>query len=211
MTTMSFWFVIFNRIFAYFIFLFSAQLTRAEVEHRVRYATELIIEDEMQSRILKKKIENSKVRAKAIRTINAAYKKIIQILKEDELFYEPILRSLDHDMEDQSTFINYILHLGRPAIVKFKELNIRYRKLQEFYRKNLQSKIEMFKNFTPVTIRPLQLKKSQEEFPLLPKSHYVRRTSSMNALKLFEICLEDEIKELKLATLCSQAKEIYPR
>lgn len=191
-----------------------AQLTRAEVENRIRYVNEFIIQDEIQSRILKKKIENSNVRAKAIRTINATYKKIIQILQEDMVFYGPILRSLDKDMEDQSTFINYILYLGRPAIVKFRELNIRYRKKQELSRKNLQSKIEMVKRFTPVTAvaKPPQLQKSNEELVSLPKpGHYVRRTSTMESLKLFANFLEYKIKRLKLTSLCSQAKEIYPR
>lgn len=181
----------------------------------MRYANEFIIQNEMQSRILRKKIANSNVRAKAIRTINATYKKIIQILKADEVFYEPILRSLFNDMADQSTFTNYILYLGRPAIVKFKQLSIRYRKLQDIYRKNLQSKIEMFNYVSPVAKRaekPTLLKTSQDELPLWSKPPlYVQRTASMEALKLVANSLEDEIKELKLATFCSQAKEIYPR
>lgn len=154
------------------------------------------------------------MRAKAIKTINATYKKIIQILQEDKVFYGPILRSLDNDMEDQRSFINYILYLGRPAIVKFNELNIRYRKLHEISQKNLQSKIQMLNHFTPVTVmaNPPKLQMSNEELASLPKpAHYVRRTETMESLKFYANLLEYQIKQLKLATFCSQAKEIYPR
>lgn len=81
----------------------------------------------MKSRVFRKKIENSNVRLKAIKTINGTYRKMIQVLRHDGIFYEPILRSLSQDIEDQSNFIKHILHLGMPAIAKFKELSEEYR------------------------------------------------------------------------------------
>lgn len=180
------------------------------MENRIRYANEFILEDEIQCRKLKKKIENSNVRVKAIRAINSTYQKVMQMLLQDEIFYEPILRSLDEDMEEQSNFIKYILYLGKPAISRFKELNIEYRQQQEKSRKNLQSKIEMLNFFLRPTVKGLLAHKDE-----LPESanptHYIRDTKSMHILKIRLSAIEKVIKELKFVTLCSQAKEIYPR
>lgn len=190
--------------------IFIVQLKRAELENRIRYANEFILEDELHSRKLKKKIENSNVRIKAIRAINSTYQKVIQILLQDEIFYEPILRSLDHDMEDQSNFINYILYLGKPAIAKFRELNIEFRQLQEKSRKNLQSKMEMLNTLLRPSVRATLVRKDVLPMSTNPK-HYIRDTHSMFILKIRLAAIEKVIKELKFVTLCSQAREIYPR
>lgn len=113
------------------------------LENRIKYRNEFVLEEELKSRVFIKKIENSNVRLKAIKTINNTYKKIIQVLLHDAIFYEPILRSLNADMEDQTNFIKHILYLGIPAIAKFKELNYEYRQLEDKSRKNLQAKLQM--------------------------------------------------------------------
>lgn len=102
-------------------------LEKASLENRIKYTNEFKLNEECHIKNLQKKVENSKVRLKAVRTVNDTYKKIIQILRHDEIFYEPILNSLDRDIEDQSNFIKHILHLGTPAISRFKELSEEYR------------------------------------------------------------------------------------
>jgi len=78
-------------------------------------------------RQIRKNIENSNVRLRALKTINGAYKSMIQILRHDEIFYDPILRSLTYDIDDQAAFIKHVLFLGTPAIARFKELSEEYR------------------------------------------------------------------------------------
>ncbi|XP_032289696.1 uncharacterized protein [Drosophila virilis] len=184
-------------------------INRSKVENMIKYENEFMLEEERLSRVFQKKIENSNMRLKAIRTINITYKKMVQVLLQDEIFYEPILRSLDHDMEDQVNFIKHILYLGMPAIAKFRELNHEFLQLESKSRKNLQAKIQILNSLKkPVVTGPPVVK--VREILADPK-RYVRETESMHTLKVQLLAIEKTIKNLKLTTLCSQAKEIYPR
>ncbi|KAM8704413.1 hypothetical protein ACLKA7_008937 [Drosophila subpalustris] len=187
-------------------------LDRAEVENRIKYANEFQRDEELKSRVLLKKIENSNVRLKAITTINTTYKKIIQVLLQDEIFYEPILRSLDDDMEDQANFIKHILYMGMPAIAKFKELNAEFRLLEKKSRQNLQSKMQMLSSLLKKNAPspPTNKAKEEEMTASADPRRYVRETKSMTVLKVELQSIESTIKELKLTALCSQAREIFP-
>lgn len=102
-------------------------MEKANIENRIKYENEFVLDEEIKIRDFKKKVENSNIRLKAIKTINATYRKVIQVLRHDEIFYEPILRSLSKDIDDQSGFIKHILYLGLPAIGEFKKLSEEYR------------------------------------------------------------------------------------
>lgn len=197
--------------------IFKSQVFRAVLENRIQYQNEYVLEEEVKSCDFLKKIENSNVRLKAIKIINNTYKKIIQVLNHDEIFYEPILRSLNDDMEDQSNFIKHILYLGKPAIVKFKDLNYECRQLEDKSRKNLLAKIQISVSLTqppPVRVSEhAQMKKTNEGVVADSANtvRYVRDTRSMVILKHVLKSIEKTIKEVKFVTLCSQAREIYPR
>lgn len=103
------------------------KIQRSKLEDRYKFQEENLLEEEYKARNFLKLIENSKVRYNAIQTINIAYNKLIAILRHDELFYEPILSSLDKDIEDQNAFIKTILHIGTPAISTFRQLSEEYR------------------------------------------------------------------------------------
>ncbi|KAL7728292.1 hypothetical protein ACLKA6_007398 [Drosophila palustris] len=186
-------------------------LDRSEVENLIRYENEFVLEEELASRVLIKKIENSNVRLKAITTINTTYKKMIQVLLQDEIFYEPILNSLDGDMEDQANFIKNILYMGKPAIARFKRLNLEYHTLLDKSRKNLQAKMKMLASLKKPTTVFVPAEKPPRVSTQETDGHYVRQTRSMMKLKLELANIESTIKDLKFITLCSQAKEIYPR
>lgn len=189
---------------------------RAVLENRIKYQNEFVLDEELKSCVFLKKIENSNVRLKAIKTINNTYKKIIQVLNHDQIFYEPILRSLDDDMEDQSNFIKHILYLGKPAIAKFRELNNEYKHLEEKARKSLLAKVQMSASLYQPNrdhISGAGYKKSINEVisDSANSKRYVRDTRSMVILKHVLKVVESTIKEVKFVTLCSQAREIYPR
>ncbi|XP_036317769.1 uncharacterized protein LOC118732762, partial [Rhagoletis pomonella] len=187
-------------------------LERAVLENRIKYENEFVLEEELKSRVFRKKIENSNVRLKAIKTINGTYRKMIQVLRHDGIFYEPILRSLSQDIEDQANFIKHILYLGMPAIAKFKELSEEYRQMEDKSRKSMQSKLQMMSQYRKDAKRsslPKQTIKSGD--PISKAKRYVRETTSMMFLKNELEVIENTIKQVKFATLCSQAKEIYPR
>ncbi|KAH8417082.1 hypothetical protein KR222_002895 [Zaprionus bogoriensis] len=183
----------------------------AKVQNRIQYANMFVYQEELQSRVLIKKIENSTVRLKAVRTINSTYKKIIQVLQHDEIFYEPILRSLEEDIEDQANLIKYLLYLGKPGITKFKEISTEYQQLQEKSRTNLQSKINILSSLLKPTKAVFQQVKDKEKKSgsANPK-RYQRYTPGMKVLKYQATAIEKTIKELKSVTLCAQAREIYP-
>jgi len=171
-----------------------------------------VLEEELASRLVLKKIENSKVRLKAITTINTTYKKMIQVLLQDEIFYEPILCSLDDDIEDQSNFIKNILYIGKPAIVGFKHLSKEYQMLLKDSRNNLQAKLKILDSLKKPPNMPAPV--AQVHNPVdteVVRKHYVRDTRSMSALKTELEKIKSTIKNLKFVTLCSQAREIYPR
>lgn len=96
---------------------------RGSAENRISYQNEFILQEELITNDLKKRIINSHTRLEAVKTIHSTYVKIIEILRHDEIFYEPILQSLDNDIKDQETFIEHILYLGAPALRRFKELS----------------------------------------------------------------------------------------
>ncbi|EDW59505.1 uncharacterized protein [Drosophila virilis] len=190
-------------------------MERAMLENRIKYQNEYVLDEEIKSRGFIKRIENSNVRLKAIKAINSTYMKMIQVLRHDAIFYEPILRSLDGDMEDQANFIKHILYLGMPAIAKFKELNYEYRQLEDKSRKSLQAKLHMLSSFKiakPLGSLLVTRGKAKEEIPpSADPKRYLRETRSMLVLKLMLKSVEKTIKEVKFVTLCSQAREIYPR
>lgn len=182
------------------------------LQNRIKYEHEILLDEEVKSRMFLKKIENSNVRLKAIKTINNTYKKMIQVLLHDEIFYEPILISLIEDLKDQQKFMEHILFLGIPAIAKFKELSDEFRDMEKVFRNNLQTQmltLSAYRRSRGPSV--MNFNKPREAPPLNDIRRYVRETRSMMILKLELKAVEKIIKEVKFVTLCSQAKEIYPR
>ncbi|XP_065354589.1 uncharacterized protein LOC135949058 [Calliphora vicina] len=187
-------------------------IERASIENRIKYEDEFVLEEEIKLREFLKKVENSNIRLRAIKTINATYRKVLQVLRHDEIFYEPILRSLSKDIDDQSNFIKHILYLGIPALAKFKKLNEEYRLLEEKSRKSAQLKIQTVAGFKRIAPKQMQAKTSKPaDLVVNISKRYTRETKSMLKLKNQLEDIESVIKQIKMATLCSKAKEIFPR
>ncbi|XP_017874697.1 PREDICTED: uncharacterized protein LOC108621721 [Drosophila arizonae] len=185
-------------------------IERAIVENRIKYENEFVLEEELVSRMLLKKIENSTVRFRAIKTINTTYKKMVQVLLQDEIFYEPILSSLDDDIAEQTHMIKYIIYLGLPAISKFKVLNKEFRRLEEKSRVDYAAKVKLLADLKKPRVF-VPTKDLQDIVGDSRKDRYLRETKSMVELRKELQRIEKIIKELKFTTLCSQAKEIYLR
>lgn len=73
-----------------------------------------------------KNIKDSETRLQAIELLHNVYNKMIHVLRNDSLFYEVILKSLEKDIEDQQTFVTHIIQTTQPAIHKKKELMSHY-------------------------------------------------------------------------------------
>lgn len=180
------------------------------MENRIKYENEFVLEEEIVSRMLLKKIENSTVRFRAIKTINTTYKKMVQVLLQDEIFYEPILSSLDDDIAEQTHMIKYIIYLGLPVISNYKVLNKEFRRLEEKSRVDYAAKVKLLSDLKKPRVF-VPTKDLQDMVGNSRKDRYLRETKSMVELRIELQRIEKIIKELKFTTLCSQAKEIYLR
>lgn len=97
------------------------------IQNRIKFENEFLLDEEVRCWDLRRQVENTHTRLAVVRAVNVTYRKIVQVLRHDEIFYEPILRSLDRDIQDQVDFIKHILYLGTPALGRFKELSEQYR------------------------------------------------------------------------------------
>ncbi|EDV41806.2 uncharacterized protein Dana_GF17661 [Drosophila ananassae] len=145
-------------------------LEEAMLQNRIKYEHEILLDEEVKSRMFLKKIENSNVRLKAIKTINNTYKKMIQELSDEFRDMEKIFRI---NLQTQMLTLSAYRRSRGPSVMNFN--------------------------------------KPREAPPLNDIRRYVRETRSMMILKLELKAVEKIIKEVKFVTLCSQAKEIYPR
>ena len=102
-------------------------MVRATLENRLKYESLNVLEEDKKSQVFRKLLENSNVRLNAIITINSTYKKMIQVLNHESIYYEPILNSLQRDIQDQTDFINHIIYIGGPAIKKIGVLTVEMR------------------------------------------------------------------------------------
>lgn len=71
--------------------------------------------------------------------------------------------------------------------------------------------MQQFTNFRKITTRMYQRQGRQQTHVLYKVRRYVRETKSMLNLKAQFEEIEEIIKKIKMATLCSQEKDIYPR
>lgn len=189
-------------------------IEKADLENRIKYQNEFVLEEEIQAKHIRNKIACSVVRLNAIKALNDAYQRIIKLLTADEIYFDPILRSLQKDIENQNQFTNYIIELGLPAISKLAEITEEHRKLEERVRRNVASKLQMMQTYKKkAEQRQADLRKLQNkgEGIIDYSKRYVRETPSMLNLKWEVEAIEIIIKRVKFATLCSKATEVYPR
>uniref|UniRef100_A0A1A9Z6L3 Uncharacterized protein n=1 Tax=Glossina pallidipes TaxID=7398 RepID=A0A1A9Z6L3_GLOPL len=193
---------------------------KSEIENRNKYHDFYVLDEQFKSYEKKKLLVNSKTRLAAIKTINGSYQKIIAILRHDEIFYEPILNSLDRDILDQENFIKHILHLGSPAIARFSELSEDFRKQQEMARKRTLAMTELVTKLRSNRKRSSLFQtfknvdgghKGGGGRTAAIKSPFVRETISMLVMKTELKAIEETIKKIKFATFCSKSTEIYRR
>ncbi|XP_037953758.1 uncharacterized protein LOC119683936 [Teleopsis dalmanni] len=184
-----------------------------EVLNRIENQEDFRLPEEKKIKSLIRQLENSKIRFKAIKTINSAYKKVIHVLRHDEIFYDPILNSLTDDIDDQATFIKHILHIGSPAITRYRVLNDEYRTLDMKYKKELQQAMHDILNAKkPEPTAAVAIRRTTMRMSAAPQERrYVRETNRMMFLKNELTAVSNMVREIKTATLSSRAREIFPR
>uniref|UniRef100_A0A1I8PPU7 Uncharacterized protein n=1 Tax=Stomoxys calcitrans TaxID=35570 RepID=A0A1I8PPU7_STOCA len=186
-----------------------ALIRSSELQIRVRFQNEYILQEELTIRTLYTAIKNSQTRLKAIKTINTTYKKMLQVMKDEEKFFEPILNSLSKDIEDQQNFIAYVLCVGSPVLDKEKELQQNASKLEEIKRSQTTSKGQWLGEVK----RGSWQRKSyfNARLPSLVVDmgrHYARETRDMVILNRLLADVEGQVKSLQEVTLSFKPKAI---
>lgn len=80
-------------------------------------------------------LKNSETRTRAIEKMNITYKKIIDQLLRDSLYYEPVLSALNSDWNEQTMLVKQTFQIGFPAIENSKKLQTKFKKLRQITKK----------------------------------------------------------------------------
>ncbi|XP_073819511.1 uncharacterized protein [Musca autumnalis] len=192
------------------------KLNASQLEDRIKFQDVFELNEEKLAKECEKKLANSQIRLKAVKTINTTYHKIMQILQHDEKFYEPILQSLCDDINDQRMFIEHILDVGKPAMDKLKYLQDYSKIYNDKVRWETQSLIHDITNKHKLLnkTKPNPVVRSKEEEAALlidARERYARTTYDMSKLETELNKVSHVINGIKFATLCSTATEVFPR
>lgn len=88
-------------------------------------------------------LKNSETRRRAIRQINNTYKKVINQLLHDSLYYQPVLEALQADCKEQDTLVDQTNNIGGPAIKNTKELEWSLKGLEQTTRREEMERTEI--------------------------------------------------------------------
>lgn len=132
----------------------------SEVQDRIKYFDVTEFKEEIAGRSVRVNIKKSETRTRAIRTINQAYRKIIDTmlkvivirtlfqtilklngLSQDSIFYGPVLNALGDDIKEQERFINKTIMLGIPALENVKHLSNEFENLNNKIQSELHIRI----------------------------------------------------------------------
>lgn len=134
----------------------------SEVQDRIKYFDVSEFREEIAGRSVRVNIKKSETRTRAIRTINQAYRKIIDTmlkviniltlfqtiielllngLPQDSIFYGPVLNALGDDITEQERFINKTIMLGIPALENVKHLSNEFENLNNKIQSELHIRI----------------------------------------------------------------------
>ncbi|XP_055377902.1 uncharacterized protein LOC129609806 [Condylostylus longicornis] len=92
-------------------------IEKSKLEDHIKFGKELKIPDEIDIINCRTEISTSQTRVYAFKAIQRAYKRWICILKKDENYYEPVLKSLEEDVIEQEKFIRLTIMLGYPVVM----------------------------------------------------------------------------------------------
>lgn len=91
--------------------------------------------EERDTKRLLVELKNSETRCRAIQKFNSTYKKVIDQLVHDSLYYQPVLEALIGDWNEQTRIVEQTYSIGYPAIQNVKKLEKDLKKLQKIVKK----------------------------------------------------------------------------
>lgn len=119
----------------YYFFFFNYQIEVSIKQEMIRYYDISEFKEEMDTKKLLVELKNSETRRRAIRKINSTYKKVINQLLRDSLYYQPVLDALQADWCEQTTLVKQTYNIGDPAIKNTKKLKQSLKQLEKTTRR----------------------------------------------------------------------------
>lgn len=112
----------------------------AKKQEMVRYHDVKEFKQEKDTKRLFVELKNSETRTRAVQKINSSFKKIIDKLLNDSLYYAPVLDALHGDWNEQTMLVKQTLKIGLPAIKNVKKLEKDLKNLSRVHQKEVNQR-----------------------------------------------------------------------
>lgn len=99
-------------------------------------------QEERDTKRLLVELKNSETRCRSIQKINSTYKKVLDMLMHDALYYQPVLEALHDDWKEQTMLVDQTYSIGFPAIQNVKKLEKDLKKVQKIVKKEENQRFE---------------------------------------------------------------------
>lgn len=99
-------------------------------------------QEERDTKRLLVELKNSETRCRSIQKINSTYKKVLDMLMHDALYYQPVLQALNDDWKEQTMLVDQTYSIGFPAIQNVKKLEKDLTRLQKIAKKEENQRFE---------------------------------------------------------------------
>ncbi|CRK98960.1 CLUMA_CG012160, isoform A [Clunio marinus] len=171
-------------------------------------------QQERDTKRLYAELKNSETRCRAIQNLNSSYKKIIDKMLHDSLYYQPVIDALNADWNEQTMLVKQTHKIGYPAIQDVEKMEKKLKSMNRVAKQEFNNRLKTIEENRrilkehPKIVK--QLVRSDSDFSF-SGTRYDRDTRSMTSLKVKMDKIEPTIDMLKSATLCEKVEEIYPR
>jgi hypothetical protein len=127
---------------------FTTHLLQMEVavkQEMIRYYDIKEFKQERDTKRIFVELKNTETRSRAVRKVSAMYKKVIDQLLRDSIYYEPVLGALKADWDEQTMLVNQTFNIGFPAIQNVKKLK---KELMKLHKTSRQEETTRFADIT---------------------------------------------------------------
>lgn len=174
-------------------------------KRKIKYEDVIELGDEIRGKRVRVELENSRTRWKAYDDLRKSSTKFIDTLAKDSQYFTVILTALNDDVSEQTSMVETIMKLGKPALVSSvelrKESNAMQARIEGENRGRLETIYEFRRNLMESSrqLQSLVQNQTQDEVPL---DRYRRETASMLSIQKAYANVESDIKVLSYATAC---------
>lgn len=123
------------------------QLELSRSQDSLKYNSDIPQKDIAASTKLRLELKNTETRMTAVNFITQAYQRILDTMVRDSLYFDPVMDALEQDVEEQKTFIETTIRLGRPAIANHRKLIHTFEQLQLQTERDIVPRLETLRQY----------------------------------------------------------------